>query len=1390
MDESRLSESADRSPGDAPGKFSFRADRDAWATIRGFVYQVDTTILRWLDLREGEAGEALELEAGEDIDRICAALANEGRQLEQVKHREAPLTLRSAECIEAISNFAEHRRNNPDVTLLFQFTTCAGVTAERPSPLRKPALELWQAVRRGVLGDDERREVLSGTLSIMREWVRPRGVSDESWNALLQELDEGGQNWLEQVIDAFDWVTSAPDSTDVQRDVRQRLVDTGRAPDSQAAVALHERLFFHVFRVLSERGRKRLTPGELVTVSTDTGAPAAHQLVTAIREARQALGARLQSLDTKTDEMLDGARAIAAAVGADWPRALAASSGPAEPPRLVATLIDRDETLASLLKRSEGARWVALIAGPGEGKTHLAHLLVRDRDAVWLRLRSLEGNQAAAKVRDSLRATLGPEWQVKLRQQVLVLDDLPRLSEQEVLCELLPVLIEVRGATPRLVTTSCFRVPDRFVDTFIEGAVVQLDCPRFTEGEAFELVRKYCPEADNRRAASFLCTLTGGHPLLLAAACRHLRGTGCAINAHNVGALFDGEHLNGVHEESTRQLQLTTTTNTRRLLYRLSLATATFPVSAIHALAAVDPAIEEARELIDDCVGVWVQREEREAFSVSPLIARIGETYLQPEERRQCHKALADSYLDGQVDQWTLLRAIGHYASARLNNRAANELWSYLVHVAHTEGATVLGVDFFVRAWEDGVPSDVSADTRTALRCAQVAVGLRYGVDVTRQLSDLEHIMDADQDQGDGWGVWIGAATVFRALFRDRPKLAATLLLRARRAQQNLIAKHGAVSPALSLPLSPFVGIVALDRLGDEHLAEWLRLVREFRTEITSTRLPGLSFEGTSSVLVDRLWLTEFTKPLEQQQWSHVLRRLEAVGSTAAELGLPQLHARATRAMVVVLAEHCGDRDRGMRLGRDALAALQGDADSEFLLEECLGRQHLYAGEARPALSLLSTALKRRCQFGDPAERLFALLAAARAALEANDPRMADFTREALELAKRDGGPDSQLVRTLGEVAVLYFRRGDLAAVYDACNEAVHSLLRHHSTANEWRPLVALTAHAVGYYAHLTATGSAPRGEQGGMPYAEPYPGLFYESVSGTEASPMTFGLLAAYMASFADALEKDEDAVAWARTSFDEAYREGPPIATQFIALQLPVLCASNARDALDVFRRELAGTLITLRRSGSTTPAEEAVLVLHTLPWLIRLLTEKIERRDSVAELGHEIAGLYRYVHTEASGDEVWNTIGSLVEAAVHGASVRELWVSIQPHRERLTGVVEQAWAVIAMLPDGASLEQAVHNQMSLFPGLGFMPGIVYRRIFVPFVDRYWSNAFAGKAWMFRTPRLVEQGLARAASLGTVDRLRETLVTVATGLGVDVPPHVWNLGAPGSQALRGGRV
>jgi hypothetical protein len=48
-------------------------ENDAYATIRGFVFQTNLTVFQWLDLPENEH---LELECGEDIDVVGKAIGD------------------------------------------------------------------------------------------------------------------------------------------------------------------------------------------------------------------------------------------------------------------------------------------------------------------------------------------------------------------------------------------------------------------------------------------------------------------------------------------------------------------------------------------------------------------------------------------------------------------------------------------------------------------------------------------------------------------------------------------------------------------------------------------------------------------------------------------------------------------------------------------------------------------------------------------------------------------------------------------------------------------------------------------------------------------------------------------------------------------------------------------------------------------------------------------------------------------------------------------------------------------------------------------------------------------------------------------------------------------
>ena len=167
-------------------KFTPPRNRDAWGVIRGYVYQVELTIDRWLNL---EKDQELELECGEDIDRITKSFDKDDdeqcRILEQVKRRDDSITLRKTSAIIAIACAVEHIENNPGLNLVFQYTTNARIGIERPSPFpkRKAAITVWEHIRKNnrQLDSREQTENIARIYSILGGVPKPSQLCDRTW---------------------------------------------------------------------------------------------------------------------------------------------------------------------------------------------------------------------------------------------------------------------------------------------------------------------------------------------------------------------------------------------------------------------------------------------------------------------------------------------------------------------------------------------------------------------------------------------------------------------------------------------------------------------------------------------------------------------------------------------------------------------------------------------------------------------------------------------------------------------------------------------------------------------------------------------------------------------------------------------------------------------------------------------------------------------------------------------------------------------------------------------------------------------------------------------------------------------------------------------------------
>lgn len=241
----------------------FRSNRqnDAWATIRGFVYQVNLSIQRWLELGEDEA---IELERGEDLDLIRLNVEDSIRRLEQVKVRQKRLTLRSTSACSALCNFYEHILNNRELRLKFRYVTNAKIARERKLSVScsQPLISAWKSIYSKELNTDELADYILAIRTLLADLKRPENIEPKAWSQYQLFITESNSGELEEFIQKVEWATDQGEPDEISGLLTKTLTVKFKLSEVEAQNA-YKGLFYNVFEALTHPGLKQLKQSQL-----------------------------------------------------------------------------------------------------------------------------------------------------------------------------------------------------------------------------------------------------------------------------------------------------------------------------------------------------------------------------------------------------------------------------------------------------------------------------------------------------------------------------------------------------------------------------------------------------------------------------------------------------------------------------------------------------------------------------------------------------------------------------------------------------------------------------------------------------------------------------------------------------------------------------------------------------------------------------------------------------------------------------------------------------------------------------------------------------------------------------------------------------------------------
>lgn len=593
-----------------PADFAGVPNRDATASIRGYVYQIYQSVLAWMLLDEDEV---LVLEGAEDFD----VHADSSVVTTQVKCEARNVTLRSGAVVDAIQNFWSHQQRNDGIRVSFRFLSTAEAGCEQGAPFGAgiPGLEYWKSA-----------SIDGAECMALRQFLLTLSLNRPLLDFIRSSSDE---ELRERLFTKIQWDLGAKDKVALEDVIKNKLKVHGyrQGIGTHHSTRVLPHLLKQVADLLSVDGPKHLRFGDFLSSFDEA---TTEVIPRAEFEALQNAG-RIQRLIGMQDS---GEMARLTAM----PQALGS------PLPVVKGAIDRCNLVTNVSALLNSARVVFLHGSSGVGKTNLATLVTGRIGGSWLwagfRGRSSDQiQQALARAAYEVDTLSGPV--------LMVLDDIDfgRISQFE--REFIALIFAVSQRSGLVLVTSITHPPVHLFPKLWLPAESEILVPYFDEPEVRELLVTHglsdVKQQDGWARIIFLSTL--GHPQLVHARARTLSAKGWPEYSLSdfMGKSEDIERVRA--EARQRLLQEFPNEATRLLAYRLSVVIGAFSRKLALAVGSAPQAIQMAGEAFDHLVGPWIERESEDCFRVSPLLKDAAEKILTPGEINAIHVAIARDYL-------------------------------------------------------------------------------------------------------------------------------------------------------------------------------------------------------------------------------------------------------------------------------------------------------------------------------------------------------------------------------------------------------------------------------------------------------------------------------------------------------------------------------------------------------------------------------------------------------------------------------------------------------------------------------------------------------------------------------------------------------------------------
>lgn len=1346
--------------------FHHNPNRDAYATIKGYVYQVDTTLVRWLAL---PSGRRLQLECGEDIDEVSRSInGQESRVAEQVKHREANPSLNQVGMLEILLNFFEHQQRNPGYTVSCRYLTNAPPALEKPAffDTGEKGMDIWMALRNPDNRlDDSFLFILQKKLkdkvgSIAKEiGNKTPGAAQEQkrWNALDAAIGERDQ--FLQLIRDVEWITHAPGAEAVNEQVLIEL-ENRYGCDRTEAHLRYARLFLYVFKLLSKEGLKELTAEVLEDQMQMTALSATDTaLIELLQKHLLEVTGRFDKVESTLSEHSAQLRQVVSGLGQvrqmtahlqfDSPLLSTA------PPSVIARGSRREDKVKALQSQLDNYPWVHIHGTYGTGKTQLAVLLAATLDNIrWLDLAAHKRDVSwsasllmkfLAQLSDSVPTGELRYW-IKImfnklpRGTLLVLNDIPSFSRNDRLFTLLSAIVEgISGTGVQLVTTSNYQLPTLFTRQY--PAVQSVNDLAFSDPEIEEFMQACGAPVSTLKLVPMIASVSQRHAQLVAAVIYHLQSkTWSQTVAQTYLELLSESFKEDVVDEAQDAIiRFIDDQGTRELLYRLSIVHYGILEEDIRAIAAVPEVITHINERLMVLRYTWL-RVTAPYLEVSPVIYDIGKRNLPATTIRSVYGAMGEQLIARKkLSPLSATQAISAFIQAGEPDKAGSVLINVYRTAENPTQANVLKQWHMLAFFSDvEFPDSMSRSMQAAIISEQVRLMEMLGEDSValrgrlRTLSQLPGLSDQEAFQIHAQLIsvshQIGVADFihhFKEVLSIWPRY---------RGEEMYPVTPSMLSTSFWIPV---------ERLATEkEIRQWLQLAAIIEKELHIDVFADSFAPMALAYLAQRL----VTEGLENADAA--FRVLSPLILWFRERGLSALEAIFFKEIVSIRFMMLKDPEGAVELAEERLALWKPEAhQARYVLFDELARTHFTQGLRNAGQAYVAFALAEAAGQGGQLADTHLLAATLYA------PDDTALGTELLELACEiaESDPDYPPViytQLLSESAIGYWLNGQHEKSIASFETAVDRLLAVPVADRDayWRKLVYLTAGSINHIGvkmgrpYVSATVAGVRESM------RPFVGVisFYNKPIDIEEGFLQNheAIIYVHLSMYAEGTGNISTAYRLSGKAQDYARQRNNSYALHLAAsvFREHALIQFKAAEALEsailhaAAHTHLTGSLtekqdqlktsnmrsmLATKPSAAWNEAEQMAVEQAVAPLMLHVFTAMLRGDKDASSKREQLLQTIREYASQSSDRNLWEQTDSIVSGILNGIGTTRLKDMARTYRQHDRRPLE-ILSILAIIQSAADPKEQVREMINIFPfftnRFQYSRGII-RFIFVPY-------------------------------------------------------------------------